>query len=90
MTRKEIVIKGMVQGVGWRYHCLKITERFKIDGYVKNMSDGSVKIVVEGPEEIVEEFIQYLKFSNYPGSVKEWQITNSAYTGEFKGFKIKY
>ncbi len=90
MLRKEIIVVGMVQGVGWRYHCLRVAQRFDITGYVKNEPDGTVKIVVEGRDDEVEEFIKYLQSSNYPGHVKSWKINNFAYTGEFKNFRVRY
>jgi acylphosphatase len=90
MTGKKIIVKGMVQGVGWRYYCLKIAERFDIKGYVKNKNDGSVKIVVEGTEDGVEAFIEYLKSSNYPGHVRSWEIKEISCKGDYKDFRIKY
>ncbi len=90
MVRKVLIVEGMVQGVGWRYHCLKCTENFQVTGYVINESNGNVRIVIEGKEKEVENFIDYLKNSNYPGYVKEWKIENSVYTGEFRDFRIRY
>ncbi len=90
MIGKEIIVKGMVQGVGWRYYCLKSAEKFYVNGYVKNKRDGSVKIIVEGKKEEVEKFIEYLKSSNYPGHVKSWEIKEIAYRGIYKDFRIKY
>ena len=90
MVAKEIIVQGLVQGVGWRYHCLKVANNFNVSGYVKNETDGSVRIVVEGNEISVNNFINYLKSSNYPGYVKSWKISNIAYTGKYPDFRVKY
>lgn len=50
---KRVRFSGRVQGVGFRYTVRHLSEGFAVAGYVKNLSDGSVELVVEGrPTEV--------------------------------------
>ena len=60
-ARKEITFRGKVQGVGFRYTAHSLAQGFKVAGYVRNMPDGSVKLVAEGLREEVEGFCSSLK-----------------------------
>jgi len=46
--RKKINYKGRVQGVGFRWNTEKAVERFDVTGYVKNLPNGSVEVLLEG------------------------------------------
>jgi acylphosphatase len=43
------LVKGRVQGVGYRYFALRTAERLGVTGFVRNLSDGRVEVVGEGP-----------------------------------------
>lgn len=60
MIRKNILVKGLVQGVGFRPFVYKIAIFNNLKGYIKNSSLG-VTIEVEGEEENIQEFIETLK-----------------------------
>ena len=49
-------ITGRVQGVGYRYFALKEAHALGIAGYAKNLPDGSVEVVAEGPDDAVRSF----------------------------------
>lgn len=49
MIRRLFRVTGRVQGVGFRWFTLKAARARKLRGYVRNLSDGSVEVVVEGP-----------------------------------------
>lgn len=55
---KQIVIRGRVQGVGFRYFVRNIGLRLGLTGDVRNCPDSSVEIIVEGSEKKIEEFIK--------------------------------
>ncbi|MCD4698267.1 MAG: acylphosphatase [Bacteroidales bacterium] len=54
-------VKGKVHGVGFRFSCMEAAYRYKVTGYVKNKSDGSVYIEAEGEEENLEEFADWCR-----------------------------
>ena len=46
--RKKINYKGRVQGVGFRWNTEKAVQSFNVNGYVKNLPNGSVELLLEG------------------------------------------
>lgn len=54
MARSRFIIRGLVQGVGFRWFVWRQAEKLGLKGYVRNMRDGSVEVLAEGPESAVE------------------------------------
>jgi acylphosphatase len=87
----EAIAKGRVQGVNFRYYTKMEAERIGITGEVKNMPDGTVYIRAEGPENILNEFMDFLK--NGPGRLARVYDLNIKWYDELKNdvsFKITY
>ena len=51
---RRYLVSGLVQGVGFRYWALKRAQERGIVGYVQNLTDGRVELVVEGPQEALD------------------------------------
>lgn len=60
MVSKRIIFEGRVQGVGFRYATREIAYGFDVCGSIENLIDGTVKMLVMGETEEVEEFIQHI------------------------------
>ncbi len=60
MIRKRLKIWGIVQGVGFRYQSFSLAQTMHLVGWVKNNSDGSVSIEVQGQKQRVNNFIECL------------------------------
>src|SRR3989442_15658728 len=58
-VRAVVVFRGRVQGVYFRAHCADKAEEFGLDGYVRNMLDGSVEAVFEGDKSLIETCIDW-------------------------------
>jgi acylphosphatase len=54
----RLIIKGSVQGVGYRWWAQSEARRLKLDGWVRNRHDGTVELVASGPEAAVEALIE--------------------------------
>ncbi len=54
MSLRRWIIRGRVQGVGFRWFVMREAERLKLSGYGTNLPDGSVEVVSQGPEEALE------------------------------------
>jgi acylphosphatase len=55
------LVSGRVQGVGYRYFVMRAAESLGITGFVRNLVDGRVEVVAEGPEELLAELEQQLR-----------------------------
>ena len=88
MMRATIIVSGMVQGVGFRFNVRNNAKFLKITGYVKNLEDETVEIVVEGLKESIQSLIQTIRYVEEPALVKDIEVSYGEATGEFKSFKI--
>lgn len=88
--RVHLIIKGFVQGVFFRASTRETAVRLNLTGWVKNLPDGNVEAVFEGPVEKLEQAVQWCRQGPRGASVinvdEKWQV----YTGEFKDFSISY
>lgn len=57
MERYFIIVDGRVQGVGFRYFCVRHAQLHKITGSVRNLDNGMVEIFAQGEEENINQFI---------------------------------
>lgn len=64
MIRKNLIIKGKVQGVGFRFFAQFKASPLSLTGYAKNLSNGDVEIEIQGDETKIEVFIKELKRGN--------------------------
>jgi len=87
--RYNIKFTGYVQGVGFRYKTQRVAGGFAITGWVRNEPDGSVRCIVEGDSDDLEQFIEKVK-SAMKGNIHETLIDISEATCEFEGFQISY
>jgi acylphosphatase len=87
MKHLNILIRGWVQGVGFRYSALKAARSFNINGFVRNESDGSVYIEAEGEEANLEMFLNWCRKGPPFGRVDEVTQTESGLRG-FEEFRI--
>jgi len=51
--RRKINFKGRVQGVGFRWNSKDTLKNYNVKGYVKNLPDGTVELLLEGSREDV-------------------------------------
>jgi len=90
MKRYHLYVSGIVQGVGFRWYSQKIGRKIGVYGWVKNLPDGRVEIVVEGEDEKVERFIKELKEGYLGENIRDIEKIEEEYKGEFKGFEIRF
>ena len=57
MICKRVHYRGMVQGVGFRMTTRRLAEQYAVTGYVKNLADGRVEVIVSGDADEVERFL---------------------------------
>ncbi len=89
MERREVIFRGMVQGVGFRYTARAIARNHSVVGYVRNLPDGRVQVVVAGETAEIEGYLDRLRhqMADYIAEVVE---TPEPPTGEFDAFEVRY
>ena len=86
--KKHIIIKGKVQGVGYRYWLYKTAMQRNIDGWVKNKISGEVEALLVGKEADVNNLIKLCKKGPMMAEVKN--VSEKNYEKEYlkKSFNI--
>ncbi|MDQ6986165.1 MAG: polyprenyl diphosphate synthase [Candidatus Dojkabacteria bacterium] len=91
MKKNELLIKisGRVQGVNFRRRVAKIADQFRLSGYVKNLTDGSVEVLAQGKEEALEELLTWCQKGYFPAKVTGMSFEWREMEKEHKKFKIE-
>jgi len=89
-VRAEIVVNGLVQGVGFRYFVQREANKLGLKGFVKNLFTGEVLTVVEGEKAIVEEMINKLRVGPSHASVKSCKVDWQEPKNEFTEFEVRF
>lgn len=89
MIRKHILFSGHVQGVGFRYTSEQIAGSYDVGGYVRNLPDGRVEVVVEGEPQTVQAYLDSLTDA-MSGHIRDTQVNEQPYQGEFTDFGVRF
>jgi acylphosphatase len=90
MLRLDATVRGMVQGVSFRWYTQRRADELGVRGYVRNMRDGSVHVVAEGERSALETLLDWLRRGPAAAIVENVATRWSAPTGEFGRFEIRY
>lgn len=86
----EIIVKGMVQGVGFRWFVRRTALQFGLGGYVRNLPDETVYCEVEGSESLINEFINALKAGPPLAHVTNVIVNELPDLAGYKHFEIRF
>jgi acylphosphatase len=92
MLQLKMIVHGQVQGVGYRYSILSGIENSNLDvtGYVRNMADGTVEIIVESDIETLKEIKKIVSVGSRNCWVREvHEEVKPIKKREFSNFEIK-
>ena len=89
MIARKFYIRGLVQGVGYRYFAQRSAARHQIRGYVKNLADGRVEAFAQGGEAEVEAFKHDLSAGPTYSSVEEVEEIVLEPNRTFSSFRIE-
>lgn len=84
----EIIIHGRVQKAGFRDFIDEMAFNLALNGYVKNLDDGTVYVICEGEETKIKEFVEKININQYPIRVEKIDIKYKSPTHNFKTFEI--
>jgi acylphosphatase len=89
-TAFSAVIKGRVQGVGFRWTAAAEAERLGLTGWVRNTVGGDVEVWAEGTKENADAFLSWLRHGPPRARVGEVHADWTTPTGCFRRFSIDY
>ena len=86
---RKFVISGEVQGIGFRYFAMRSAARHQVLGYVRNLEDGRVEALAEGPPQAVEEFKHDLAAGPANSHVNHFEEIVVEPSGRYPAFRIE-
>jgi acylphosphatase len=88
--RVHLLVEGRVQGVYFRQGMMETAEKNNVLGWVRNLLDNKVEAILEGNDSNVDAIVEWARFGPAGAVVKELQVTEEKYIGEFSDFEIHY
>jgi acylphosphatase len=88
-TRLEAVVRGRVQGVGFRFWVIRRASALGLTGWVANDLDGSVRCVAEGSPDGLDELERLLRAGPTGAIVEDVRVVRMPAVGAFRGFEVR-
>ena len=86
---KHIIFKGHVQGVGFRYTTHRVAGRYDVTGYVRNLPDGTVEMLVQGLAKEVDACLADLE-DTMAGYIRDMKVKPLAPNSRHTSFRITF
>lgn len=87
ILHEVVTFTGRVQGVGFRYATLQLAREFEVAGFVRNQTDGSVRLEVEGSRVEIDGFVAAIE-ERMHGYVRKTERASSRRPAQFQRFAI--
>jgi acylphosphatase len=87
LVRAHWFVSGQVQGVGFRAFTFEAARELKVNGWVRNLTDGRVEIVAEAGEKTIGQLLDKVKKGPQSGrvdAVKNGKVNVTEKLGEFE------
>ncbi|MDI3543230.1 MAG: acylphosphatase [Candidatus Atribacteria bacterium] len=86
----RLVLRGRVQGVGYRYFVLRKAGEFDVTGLVRNLPTGEVEVIAEGKKEEVEKFFAEVKQGPVSAYITSYLEEWAPFSGLYPDFRVGY
>jgi acylphosphatase len=87
--QKTVLVKGVVQGVSYRKQTQQVAKDLGVNGWVRNVTNGTVEACFEGQESAVDAVITWCTIGPENGKVEEVQILDVISGGGYSDFSIR-
>ncbi|MBI2066089.1 acylphosphatase [Candidatus Woesebacteria bacterium] len=87
-VRAHVYIEGRVQGVFFRDWTVRAAQGLRLTGWVRNLADGRVEAVFEGPKKLLEKMIGKCQEGPPVANVFHIDVIWEKGTGEFSEFEV--
>ena len=74
MVEIKCVVRGRVQGVGYRDYVSTAAQTCGVQGWVRNVSDGTVYVCAQGTPDALKEMVEYLHEGSVMAEVEEVSV----------------
>lgn len=88
-TAKRIIFVGRVQGIGFRFTAHNIARRYNLTGYVRNLLDGTVEMLAQGPPDDIDNCLRDIE-NTFTGYITETKIEQIPPNPQYNDFKITF
>jgi len=88
--RLSAIVRGRVHGVFFRDFTRRQAWALGLTGYVRNLRDGTVEVVAEGPQGILEQLLEQIKVGPSEAHVEKVDSRWADHSGEFNRFEVRY
>ena len=88
-TRVEAVVRGRVQGVGFRYFAWREAQDLDLEGWVANEPDGTLRCLAQGPRDRVQAFLERLEVGPASALVERVDARWMPATGSLGPFSVR-
>jgi acylphosphatase len=88
VTRRRVTVDGRVQGVFFRDSARREAAQRGLAGRVRNNPDGTVEAVFEGPDDLVDEMVSWMRHGPPSARVESVQVSSEAPQG-LRGFRVE-
>jgi len=86
----QVTVRGRVQGVFFRASTRQLAQSLGLCGYVRNLPDGCVEAVFEGPPSRVEQAVAWCRKGPPGAEVASVQVSRREATGRYAGFSVRF
>jgi acylphosphatase len=88
LKQVHVIFRGRVQGVGFRFSAMSLAKDMDVKGWVTNLPDGTVEVVAEQDEPVLDDFLSRLD-KEFAGYISGREISWKPETRAFQGFGIR-
>jgi acylphosphatase len=89
-ARAHVHVSGRVQGVFFRAETADLARSLDLVGWVKNLSDGRVEVLLEGEKQDVEKAVAFCERGPPNAQVQKLEVKWEDWKGEFSDFRVRY
>lgn len=90
MQEIRAIVRGRVQGVGFRVTARVLARQLGIKGTVKNLTNGTVEIYAQAEDKLIEQFFVILKKKIGESEMSSIEIQNLSNLNQYNDFNIIY
>ena len=85
----HIYFSGRVQGVGFRFTASRLAKRYALSGWVMNLPDGRVELLIQGEKKNIDNFLADLN-EEFKGYIMNTEIEELSLKDDLKDFRIRF